>query len=389
MKLSRTTRATDAHHQPAEVQQAAELVRRGIAVDQAWLEYGATDDLPAWILPLPRWIQSDEGAEALVDAHHEDMLGWHRSDDIWYSRYATEILKRAPVGAIMRSPAGRLFIEALEGFISWTLDALDPARRKQQRRRREPGSTDLYEWQAELGSLLAQVAPYVPVEVMRAKLAPILEQPDDTAMRLLRPLTVGLVCAEVLDAPSLQGASLELLDLILDRTLQHADLRKSRYNDDRLSGFDLPYLLRALLFVVVERAPLAARFANGDWRDLGVVMPLVDKMIRRAGWHRHVAREFITLCERAGAAYPADTFGDQILALMEDGQVPVNWKGSSIPASIAGLVQMHADRLHPVPAALSRKLLRVLDALVDIGDRRSAALQLSESFRGVRLLEIV
>jgi hypothetical protein len=40
---------------------------------------------------------------------------------------------------------------------------------------------------------------------------------------------------------------------------------------------------------------------------------------------------------------------------------------------------------HLLPAALARKLLQVLDALVDLGDRRSAALQQSESFRGVRL----
>jgi hypothetical protein len=58
----------------------------------------------------------------------------------------------------------------------------------------------------------------------------------------------------------------------------------------------------------------------------------------------------------------------------------------AIPAAIAGLVQAHADRLHPLPTELARNLLHILDALVDLGDRRSAALQLSESFRGVRLL---
>jgi hypothetical protein len=61
------------------------------------------------------------------------------------------------------------------------------------------------------------------------------------------------------------------------------------------------------------------------------------------------------------------------------------WKGSLIPAAIAALVQAHADRQHPLPASLAHMLLQVLDALVDLGDRRSAALQQSESFRGVRL----
>jgi hypothetical protein len=50
---------------------------------------------------------------------------------------------------------------------------------------------------------------------------------------------------------------------------------------------------------------------------------------------------------------------------------------------------MDADLQHPLPVALARKLLQVLDVLVDLGDRRSAALQQSESFRGVRLVVTV
>lgn len=89
--------------------------------------------------------------------------------------------------------------------------------------------------------------------------------------------------------------------------------------------------------------------------------------------------------ERSGAAYPSDTFADQGLAQIVDGRLPSGWKGSLIPAAIAALVQVHADRRHPLPAALARKLLQVLDPLVGLGDRRSAALQQSESFRGSRL----
>ncbi|MGJ3262396.1 MAG: hypothetical protein ACFE0R_04090 [Salinarimonas sp.] len=54
-----------------------------------------------------------------------------------------------------------------------------------------------------------------------------------------------------------------------------------------------------------------------------------------------------------------------------------------IPARIAGLVQHLADRETPMPPALAQTLLRILDLLVDMGDRRSAALQASEAFREV------
>lgn len=91
------------------------------------------------------------------------------------------------------------------------------------------------------------------------------------------------------------------------------------------------------------------------------------------------------LCERAGVDYPAEAFADQVLAQLAPEGLPAGWKGTAVPAAIAEVVQGHAERQHPLPMELARKLLHALDALVDLGDRRSAALQQSGSFRGVRL----
>jgi hypothetical protein len=74
------------------------------------------------------------------------------------------------------------------------------------------------------------------------------------------------------------------------------------------------------------------------------------------------------------------------LAVISDGAEPLKgWNGTLIPARIAGLVQFFADRDTSMSPALGQKLLRVLDELVDIGDRRSAALQLSETFREIKV----
>ncbi|MGK5010940.1 hypothetical protein [Janthinobacterium sp. MDB2-8] len=161
-------------------------------------------------------------------------------------------------------------------------------------------------------------------------------------------------------------------------------MRRSRHNDERMAGYNLPKLVESLLFVIVEHAPDAARFANHRWDDLYQVMPLIDRMVRAADWHHYVAHQFLTLCERCGAVYAADTFADQLLVHIIDGRFPEGWKGTTLPVKIASLVQAHADRRHPLPTDLARKLLQVLDALVNLGDRRSAALQQSESFRGVK-----
>lgn len=237
-----------------------------------------------------------------------------------------------------------------------------------------------------MGRMVASVAPHLPAEkVLQRLLRPILAQPDEIAMRLLAPFTKSLVCREVLDAPEIQDGILCLLQAVLERTLENDDLRRSPHNNGCIGGFDLPTLVDSLMFVVVEHAPGATRFANGVWDDLDQVMSLIDRMMRAAGWHPYTARQFVKLCERSGAAYPADTFADQVLAQIVDARLPLVWKGSSLPAGIATLVQAYADRQHPLPAGLARKLLQVLDALVDLGDRRSAALQQGESFRGVRL----
>ena len=389
LRLAQLVRKRDMYQLDTDARRQMEIDRRVTALAAALDEYSEQGPLPVWVRPLPSWrqIASDAESSSVFDEDDED--GWASTDDLWDSQYAANVLKNIPVGAVMASSYRVHYVDALEAFVSWTLDTINPAWRTERRRGRERGDANLYRWKDQLGNMLASVVPHLSGdETLRRLLRPILEQPDEIAMRLLAPFTVSLVCSEVLDAQEIRDDTLHLLQAVLERTLEVYDLR-SRYSDGRIGGFDLPELIKSLLFVVVERAPGATRFANGDWNDLLKVMPLIDRMVRAAGWNPYVTRQFVTLCERSGAAYQADTFADQILSQIVDGRLPAGWKGSSIPAAIAALVQAHADRLHPLPAPLARKLLQVLDALVDLGDRRSAALQQSESFRGVCLAEVV
>ena len=57
----------------------------------------------------------------------------------------------------------------------------------------------------------------------------------------------------------------------------------------------------------------------------------------------------------------------------------------TIAARISGVGEVLAEANHPLTRANARDLLIVLDRLVDMGDRRAAALQQSEHFRGVQL----
>lgn len=74
------------------------------------------------------------------------------------------------------------------------------------------------------------------------------------------------------------------------------------------------------------------------------------------------------------------------LAIISDGTNHLKgWHGTFIPARIAELVHYFVNRDAPITLAVAQKFLRILDILVDMGDRRSAALQLGEIFREVRM----
>jgi hypothetical protein len=60
------------------------------------------------------------------------------------------------------------------------------------------------------------------------------------------------------------------------------------------------------------------------------------------------------------------------------------WHSTSNAARIAGIIQHFASRDTSLSRELGLKLLRVLNLIVDTGDRSSAALQLSEIFREIR-----
>ncbi|RBH44386.1 hypothetical protein C3F00_038280, partial [Pseudomonas sp. MWU13-2860] len=61
------------------------------------------------------------------------------------------------------------------------------------------------------------------------------------------------------------------------------------------------------------------------------------------------------------------------------------WRGTQLPARLSGLIQRFSERQQPMPLEMAQMLLRALDRLVDMGDRRAAAVQLCEVFRAVRM----
>jgi hypothetical protein len=88
--------------------------------------------------------------------------------------------------------------------------------------------------------------------------------------------------------------------------------------------------------VQVEYAGGVARFANGDWREVDRILPVVDPFVRAVDDLPAVTSSFLTLCERAVDHYPPHQFVEQITAVLaKQPGTPVGWRGSTIQGRIA------------------------------------------------------
>lgn len=372
-------------HSPSEAQAAVDA-----AVD--FYENGSGwTSLP---LPPPAWIQVEpvkgQRRHQSYEEYDEDDAndptgGWSEPHVFWHSKRAAELLESVPFDKVLNSSAKDEFLAFLTGVLDWTSQKISPPWVKPGRRDRS--AAHIFEWTRILGRTLGRVAGHLPLgDVQPRFLDPILKLEGENCWALLSPFVDIYIRAYVYDAPVVPTDAIAILGLCLDRFLQDPVFKRDTYRSGEFSGFDQPELVRTLMFVSVERAVLAARYVNGDWSEISRILPLVDRFVRAGGWAASVMGPFLTLCERAKANYPAEAFADQILAIIGGGPENLKgWHGTFMTARIAGLVQHFAHRDASMALPLAQKHLQILDLLVDMGDRRSAALQLSEAFREVRL----
>ena len=272
----------------------------------------------------------------------------------------------------------------IQSLVNWTALRMNRPGGKGRRRDR---TTDLIGWNDALGDVLARAAPFVDPTLVKDKfLAPFLQNHDDDELDVIAAFTDRLVVRHVLDAAAIPAGTFELLELCVDHVIADSTFRPGGYRAGEVSGHDMPKLIEALLMVNIERATGAARFVNGDWSEIDLVMPTVTRSVTATGWSTFVMSKFLLLCQRAGTAYPLDHFIQQVSAVFAKlDNAKGNWVGTSLPARTAVAVQRLADANFPLQPDQAQGLLRILDALIDLGDRRSAALEQTEAFKGVQV----
>ncbi|MDA3822750.1 MAG: hypothetical protein PF450_09110, partial [Bacteroidales bacterium] len=363
------------------------------AVNNALTLYGNEQDWPSLPLPPPAWVKVQlEGNDKVFPAHEyygsdeltDESELWGEPNIFWRSKFAGKILKLIPIEKILSGSASEELQSFFEKSLDWTIDKNSPSWAKLNRRKR---NTDIWEWTSMLSSRLGHLAGLIPISELHSRyLDQILQLDGENCWALLSPFTNTYICSYVYDSKVLHPNAIGTLTPCLERLLEDPIFIQSNYRSGELSGFDLPELVRIFMFVSVERAELAERFVNGDWSDIQLILPIIDRFIRAAGWARSVMDPFITLCERSKDTYPVEEFSEQMLSILGGGLESLKgWNEALIPSRIAELVHYFAYRDANLSQDVAHKLLQILDFLVDMGDRRSAALQLDQMFREVRL----
>lgn len=302
-------------------------------------------------------------------------------------REAEELARAFPIERWMESAAHRpLMIAYLRQLAEWTAARMHPPGNDREGRRSV--MQDMHLWPARLGELMGRICPFLPAEQLIAEFLSLFADADDeNGLTVLTAFASSASCRHVLDAKTILPEAIAALQFCADRLAQDRTFHRGMYRAGEVHGAQLPDLIRSLLFVGVEEAPGAARFANGAWGDLPAVMLLIASVVMRLGWSSFVMDRYLRLCERADRAFPVDDFCDQVLYVLEGlGRDALGWSGSDLAARISSLVQRYADRHFPLNEQRARKLLTILDHLIDLGDRRSAALEQMSAFRSLQNL---
>lgn len=345
------------------------------------------------LVPEQAWRKvsvSDMRRFRFVRADHDDAVDveagtiWVEPEPIWRADFAAKVLPRIPVEKLLSSSVRTEFLQFISRLMKWNIEKICPAWATSRDGRTR--ATGIFELTSAVGEIFGRVAGYLTFdEVAEIYLEPVSRLDDKSCWRFLTPFTQFYTCVHVLDAAKVAENSIPILGAVLDRFLLSKTFDRTRRRSGQISGFEEPTLARCLMFVKVTEAADASRFANGDWQDLEMIMPLIDRYVRELGWSEDVLYLFLDLCERAKEHYSPEMFADQVLVIVDkkSGNL-LSWHGTMIPARISHLIKFFSDKYSPLEYEVAQKLLRVLDLLVDLGDRRSAALQFEAAFREVR-----
>lgn len=338
---------------------------------------------PAW--PKP-WIPITESEAIQARRRRGRTVGaeWQVNPVHVDTSLLEKVLQVIPLEfALADQTHAALFLDWCEGLAKWTVERIAPAWARNRRDLEDNYGPDYFTWHRHLYRFLARISLKLPVEEgTRRFLQPALAINDEAFASIGECFTSHLI-AQVADSREIPQTALQLLFVITQRVLAYEAWCYEGHGG--LSELGFVDIVKHLFFSDLGYAGGAVRFANRNWTEVGVVIPVFEPLLRAHGSVTFVARAWMDLCESSFEHYPVLHFVDNVEHLLIGDATPAGWRGTHLPARLSGLIQRFSERQQPIPPAMAQKLLRALDRLVDMGDRRAAAVQFSEVFRSVRM----
>ena len=338
---------------------------------------------PAW--PEP-WLPITESEAIQARRRREHIVGaeWQVNPVYVDTSLLEKVLQVIPLEATLADQAHAAhFLDWCEGLAKWTVERIAPAWARNRRDLDDNYGPDYFEWRRHLYRFLARISLMLPVdEGTRRFLQPAMAINDEAFASLAEWFTSHLI-TQVADSKEIPQTALQLLSVITQRVLASGAWRHAGHGGLSEQGF--VDIVKHLFFSDFGYAGGAVRFANRNWTEVGVVIPVFEPILRAHGSVTFVARAWMDLCESSLEHYPVQHFVDNLEHILVGEGTPSGWRGTQLPARLSGLIQRFSERQQPIPLGMAQKLLQALDRLVDMGDRRAAAVQLSEVFRSVRM----
>jgi hypothetical protein len=341
------------------------------------------DPLPTW--PDP-WVPNADGEALQVRRQRGRSVdaNWRVNPLRVDISLLEKVLQVIPLDAALKDQAhAALFLDWCESLGKWTIERIAPSWATSRRDLNGTSGLSYFEWRRNLYRFLSRVALKLPVEEGKRRfLQPVMSTDDKTFASFAECFTNHLI-TQVAESPEIPKTALELLSVVMQRVLDYRDWHHAGHGGH--SGQDFVDIVKHLFFADLGYAGGAVRFANRNWVEVGSVIQIYDPILRAHGSVTFVARAWMNLCESSFEHYPVQHFVDNLEHLLVGEGTPPGWRNTQLPGRLSGLIQRFSERQQPMPLAMAQKLLRALDRLVDMGDRRAAAVQLSEVFRSVRI----
>jgi len=229
---------------------------------------------------------------------------------------------------------------------------------------------------------LAALCEELPIENVRSAIIPLLSQlPHKPRSEVLSTFANAYSCIRLLDAPKVPAGIVGVFLDIFEAVADDPDWKRPEWRED----YGLPDQLHKLVRIAMggnwDRPAMgAARFANNNWADAKLLDPLIDWMLHRFGHLSQVMQAFLLHVERS-----FDHRSSEFLASRLGAVAPAVWQSRGFwsggrTAQLAGLIQSFAERDAPLQPEVHVQFLEILDQLIELGDRRAAALQMSSLF---------